>query len=272
MADTYELRPMTIGELLDRAFTIYRRRFVLLAGIAAVAQVVPLVGLSALALMPPRPSMAGTVLLVATALLTVLLVAVAYLFSQAAAVQAVSALVLGEDISIVEAYRRTRGGIARLVGLLVLMGLGILGGYVMCIVPSIIFGLYWSVAIPALVLERLAPMDAMKRSWNLVRGHGGRAFVLALLYVAVSLAAALVLAVPAQVPLWISTSHGQVSPALGVLGQVGSSVANVISSSLWNIMICLFYYDLRIRKEGFDVEHLLGHLGGESAQEPPPIG
>jgi len=37
-----DLRPLTIGEILDRTFTIYRRHFLLFIGITAVPQILVL--------------------------------------------------------------------------------------------------------------------------------------------------------------------------------------------------------------------------------------
>src|ERR1700754_1955505 len=41
-APAYDLRPLTLGELLDRTFALYRSRFWLFAGIAAVSGVINL--------------------------------------------------------------------------------------------------------------------------------------------------------------------------------------------------------------------------------------
>jgi hypothetical protein len=56
-----------------------------------------------------------------------------------------------------------------LVGLLV--GLTVLGGLILLIVPGLIFGVWFSQAAYAVVDEDLGPVDAMKRSRNLVRNR-----------------------------------------------------------------------------------------------------
>jgi len=63
-------------------------------------------------------------------------------------------------------------------GLLALLGLGLM-------VLLVFLGARLAVAIPALVLERLDPMSAMRRSWNLVRGSTWR--VIGIVYLAVLL-------------------------------------------------------------------------------------
>src|SRR5260370_38442849 len=50
-----DLRPLSIGELLDRTFSLYRRNFLLFIGISAIPQLLVLaMRLSQTALMPAR--------------------------------------------------------------------------------------------------------------------------------------------------------------------------------------------------------------------------
>src|SRR5260370_21458674 len=52
---TLDLRPLSIGELLDRTFSLYRRNFLLFIGISAIPQLLVLaMRLAQTALMPAR--------------------------------------------------------------------------------------------------------------------------------------------------------------------------------------------------------------------------
>ncbi len=290
MAAAYELRPLTLGELLDRGFTIVRRHFVLLAGISLLPRVLPLALTAWTAtLTPPGARLVPETIPVMV--LVYVLVLAASLVAQAATVRAVSTLLLGEDTSIGRAYAQTRGSFARLVGFTFIAGLTALGIAVVCLLPGLVaagsshqflFGvllalgamaaavitivvmLGWSVAVPALLQEGLPAGVALRRSWALVAGHRGRAFVLGLIVVALIMAAAMASALPFQLMLRFGSVHGQGARALRVIVGVMPSLAGILVAPLGHTLNTLFYYDLRIRKEGFDVEHLLGRLGGAS--------
>ncbi len=80
---------------------------------------------------------------------------------------------IGDPVDAEASYRYgfKRLGSVLLVSLLV--GLAVLGGFILLIIPGIIFLVFLSVSIPALVVENRRGTDAMSRSWNLVKGHSG---------------------------------------------------------------------------------------------------
>ncbi len=102
----FELRPLSLGEALDRTFLLYRTRFLLFTGIGAAASVARLLA-SALELealralgasqLTPAVSATGSILVGAFTL-------AAYVLATAAMARAVLAVSLGEGTSIREAY------------------------------------------------------------------------------------------------------------------------------------------------------------------------
>ncbi|MGH6957808.1 MAG: hypothetical protein ACREEW_14175 [Caulobacteraceae bacterium] len=66
------------------------------------------------------------------------------------------------------------------VGILAAVGTGL--GYVLFIVPGVILSLVWSVAAPALVMERTGVLGALGRSRDLTRGHRGAILILAVIF------------------------------------------------------------------------------------------
>src|SRR5713226_9497194 len=99
-----DLRPLSLGEILDRTFTLYRRHFLLFVGVAAIPQVLVLgVTLTQVAIMSNSlPSVALNFAVLVFFLIVYLL---AYLFSQGGTIFAVSDLYLGRPTSIADSLR-----------------------------------------------------------------------------------------------------------------------------------------------------------------------
>ena len=135
-----DLRPLTLGELLDRSFSLYRHHFWLFVGIMALPS---LLGLSfglLVALFSPQPvspesveqvnpaEILGAVLwfgAVATGMLAVYFVT--YAVALGATTVAVSQLYTGRSTSIREAYAPLKGRVGRLAWLLLLVSARLIG-------------------------------------------------------------------------------------------------------------------------------------------------
>jgi MFS family permease len=137
---SFELRPLSMGELLDRSFSIYRRRPTLFLGIMAVPTVFALgLGLVVTLMTVGRPGFNGQPfdpnqlpspsliagLAVGYVVFTVLYGA-AYLLSLGATAAAVSSLYLDRETTIGDAYRHVHGMTGRLMLLGLLLSLRML--------------------------------------------------------------------------------------------------------------------------------------------------
>lgn len=109
---SYELRPLSLGELLDRTFAIYRSRFWLFAGIASMAAAVELVlsGLGRVALHASTSNVTTTNLVTIvigyTAALVYFLV---YAVTQAATSYALAETYLGRGTTVGSSFEAVRG-------------------------------------------------------------------------------------------------------------------------------------------------------------------
>jgi hypothetical protein len=140
---------------------------------------------------------------------------------------------------------------------------GILGGIAaFCVV--VWFSVMFSLAAPAVVLERQGPASALGRSWRLVRGTFWRVFGILLL-------AEIIVAVVSgvlQVPFTLAETFAGGSAGLFglggtpgatpgvaavIIGAVGSIVAGAVSRPVSAGVTVLLYLDLRMRKEGLDL-------------------
>ena len=273
-----DLRSLTLAELLDRSFTLYRNHFWLFAGITAIAQglvfivMLPFgywVGAAAVksaGMSPGKLVMAGGI----GGLLTL----VAYFASEVATIYAVSEIYLGRSVTIRQAYSRARGKIGRIVWLTVLTGLAVMGGMILLVFPGIyIFCRTW-VAVPAALLEDLPARSALNRSFALTKGDAGRIFIVLVLLILVGLTAASILQYPFQIAAGI-IKEGPFAQALTTMATLGSMMAQILVGPIGLITVALFYYDLRVRKEAFDLQMMLTTLPGLAAapavSAPPAI-
>jgi Membrane domain of glycerophosphoryl diester phosphodiesterase len=245
------LRPLTVGEILDTSFLLYRRHFGALATIALVCTGVPLV--LRLFLEASGGFFANLTLAVVYALSLVVL----NLVATGATVFVVSESYLGRPLSAGEALRRSTPYIGRIMICSLLMALVIGLGFLLFVIPAIILAVGLAVAIPAVVLEAGAsPSGALSRSWELTRGSRWRMFglgvtVVVLLYVPL-------VAITGLVALLLPSGGGPFGAmSLGVV--VAVAVGGVVQMFLYPLFYCVLtvtYYDLRVRKEGFDLELL----------------
>ena len=272
---TLDLRPLSIGELLDRTFSLYRRNFLLFIGIAAIPQLLVLgLQLVQIVLMPatasvPRPAASefqgassvlaagGAVGIFLLAIAAIVIYLIAYLFSQGGTVYAVSELYLGRATTIGQSLSRMRGELWSLFGVVFLNGLVTGLCFLLLIIPGIYMACRLCVCIPAALLENLGPRESLERSFRLTKDNAGRAFLILLLY-GVILYAALFLF---DIPMMIGVASAARDPVMvrvwTALMQVGNFIASVLVTPVFTIAASIFYFDLRVRKEAFDLQMMM---------------
>jgi hypothetical protein len=150
-----DLRPLTLGELLDRAFTLYRRHFWLFVGLMAIPSVFVLIltvgselmqlltrtNAAAFADVGPATLAAG---FVAAGLVVFLLIVgymVTYTVTLGATTLAVSEIYAGRTATIAGSYSRMRGQVGRLMLLILLIGLRLSGIAIGCLMAGGLVGL-----------------------------------------------------------------------------------------------------------------------------------
>jgi len=249
-------RPMGIGEILGTAFQLYQRHWRTLLAIAAVV-VVPFTLLQYLLGDQVRTrgeeTANGVVIETATwavgiaGLVAALAGVVMFLVLTGTITRAVAAEVAGEDPSLEQSYRFGFHRFWSVLLVSVLVGLAVVGGLILFIIPGIWIGIRLSVSIQALVVEGRRPTEAMGRSWALVGGHWWHAF--GTLIVA-GLLTGLVNAL-------ITTPFNQTS---WFLQAVVAAIATVITLPYGTLVGVLLYLDLRARKEQLTLERLRADL------------
>lgn len=283
MADI-DLRPMTLGELLDRTFSLYKKNFWLFAGIMTVPSLLTLIfqvvnsvlntplvkplspdaartGAAAV----PNPAAFGTFF--GEIFLFLFIFMIIYAMSHAATVFAVSDLYLGRETNIRSSYFRVWGKIFRVILVVFLTYLCIWAGLIFFIIPGIIVGCRIACGIPALMLEDRGPMNALNRSWELTKGFAFQIFVIFLMVVALTYAAAAIFTLPFTLMIFSAVKGGTVPFWPSMLQHLGSFISSVLVGPVGTIAYTLMYYNLRVRKEAFDLTHLMQSMD----QAPAPL-
>ncbi len=123
------------------------------------------------------------------------------------------------------------------------------------------------VVTPALMVERLGPVQAIRRSWRLVQNYWWRTFGMLLLLAVLGSAVAAGPAFLIRIIVLI------VTPRDLVMQQIVSGLVTVFISVLFIPIqltaVTLYYFDLRVRKEGYDLETALSQRYAMAPQLPP---
>jgi hypothetical protein len=148
-----------------------------------------------------------------------------------------------------------------LVGLLTLFGFMAVAGFALWMLLCV------SLAFPGCVVEKIDAGNALKRSFRLSKGTRGRIFVLYLLgavlgWICSMVATVIFAIVVALIPGMNSPQHAQTMGMTVIFVIYGSSFAmQAFTKPVYAIALMLFYYDQRIRNEGFDIEWMMERAG-----------
>lgn len=265
------LQEMGLGEILDTAIRLYRTNWRTLMGVVAIVMV-PFIFMQTFIgdLTTPQfnpfafdpeaevpeatPGFSG---------LGLLLTAVEYLivlpFITAAVARAAADVYLGEIPTVGTTYRFALSRIGSILWVSILYGFVVAGGSILLLIPGIYFFVALVFSPAAVVIEGARGVEALKRSRALSKGHWWKIFgTLILAYLLVS-----VLSVVFVMPFWIASFFA--GPVGWILVAIGSSIGNVLLVPFLTVIVILLYFDMRIRREGFDLSLMAREL------EPPRI-
>lgn len=274
-----DLHPMELGEILDGALTIFRRHLGLFVkvGIAALWLPVALTIYIQLA--------GGTEQHLVLFFVVQAIAGLAGLFLTAAAIRVISDSYMGRPPELREALSL---GMAKiwplfLVGLgkgiitvLLFAAIGIVaavaapamasggnGVAVIFVLIAVLSGCWfiafvlcgYAVTTPVVVLENLnSSFDAFGRSWDLTRGFKRKIFGIAVI-------SFLIVYLPIIVIGGLGGFFRLTSPVIGQAIEVFSAALPILVYPLFSCILTLMYYDLRVRREAFDLQILGQQLG-----------
>ena len=271
---TLRLRPLGFGELLDEVFRVYRRHFWLFVSIALVLALPTLVlqivsgqadqigftasllssamrGGGTLDSRPPDTNFAALGLLYVASIVLIP-------FLEGAITLAAIDLALGRPATLSSTFRQVLRRYWPLLGLALL---ALLLVPVFCCVPVFVWILVrWSVAVPVLLAERRGPVQAIQRSWELTRDNWWRLFGILVVVVLIqavlnSVLGFVALPIAIAIPFVSNVVRGAVAATVGTLG-------SALVTPILYLSVVLLYFDLRIRKESFDLDQLASQVPG----------
>jgi hypothetical protein len=302
------LRPLSIGELLDRAIRLYRRSFLTFVGIIALVQI-PLTLLSLIislatfsdtalqlqdpSYMPSDPfEMFGSQYwtgMAANAILSIISFVLLQGVATAALTRSVADHYLGKPIHFADAYTKIGNTWLRLIGALLLAFLCILGLVVWTIIPCIgwftgigLLAFFSAVIVPLIspiiVLEKQTALRAIRRAWDLTR----RRFWWVVGFVAVlSIFAQIVVTGPSVlITLLFNALSESIAEATSIymtfaIQTISQSLLTLFFSLIYTPLqltcLTLMYFDLRVRTEGFDLTLMASSAANEKVDSSQVI-
>jgi hypothetical protein len=171
-----------------------------------------------------------------------------------ATVRVVSEVYLGRTPLFGEAMRFAGSRFGTILGANIMSGFLTVLATLALVIPGIVVACGYSVAAEAAALESGSSSEALRRSWELTKGFRWRALGLGVVSIGLILV----------VYLGAGVLAGILGGVMGGLDVVLAVIAACVSLLIYPVISCVFtvfYYDLRVRKEGFDLEMLSRQLG-----------
>ena len=248
------LRPLGVGEILDTALAVYRQHAFSLWRIVAVVLALPaaLSGVIAVAQHQIENSndSGSDASLLALVLVTQLVALLATFLATAAAYRLVADAYMGRPVDPAASLRFGLRRFASVLWVSLLAGLGIIVGFFLFIVPAVYLAVCWSIAVPVLLGENLRGRRALSRSRALVRGRWWSCF--GVLIATVLLAVIVSLAFELVITAIVGDSNNE--PLLFFTGAITALITDTLVLPFQVAVTTVLYIDLRVRKEGFDVQ------------------
>jgi uncharacterized membrane protein len=233
-----------VGEVLSRSLTILMRN---------VAQFLPLTAIMALpdlalffpgltsGARPPDQVFTGTVILGLFASLILWLFL--YALTEAVVLYGSFQSLRNRPVRIGESFTKGLSRLFPIIGLSICVAIGVGFASLLFLVPGFMLMASWYVALPSCVVEGLGPFQSMSRSSTLTKGHRWKIFGIYIL---------------------IAIVGGVIENVLSRVLVVGGLAISVIGLMAWHalmgayqaIVVAVAYHDLRVAKEGVDIEHI----------------
>jgi hypothetical protein len=184
-------------------------------------------------------------------------------------------LIYGGYFSVVYFYLRPLGlfakggGAANPQSAVIFLGFSVLFILLLAfwLVYAILMGLRYALAVPACVVEKLTARNSLRRSIQLSQGSRGRIFVLGLLIIVIQIGLVLLTQSPFMVAMF--KLHGILPAWVRIVQQIVGFFTNTFIGPMYATGLTLFYYDQRVRKEGFDIEWMMQAAGLTPPERAP---
>jgi hypothetical protein len=257
------LGPRSLLDILAETFKIYRRNPLRLLVIVAIVETVlrlvwSIPDFSGLTPSTPEGGTASLTHLIPIGIMLAVASIMGLSLMQGALIHAISEQYLRQSITIGRAFRFAWERLAALAGAMILalfVATGIVVasiGFTVRISPdvgyvfvaagfcvSLYFMVRWSFILQVVLLEGLGPLAALSRSSALVKRNWWRVMNMTIIIGIITVG---------------------ISIILGRIPTIGPTLGSILSTPVFVIGITLLYYDLRVRKEEYNLDSLAGEL------------
>ena len=148
----------------------------------------------------------------------------------------------GKRATVGESLRWVLGLVFPIIGISIVATLGIFAGLLLFVVPGLILLTMWWIAVPAAVAERTGVGASLRRSAELTSGYRWQVFgILISVYV---------------VQMLLEFVADGVFGGVEILGTLFTLLISLFMLVLYAVVSAVIYHDLRILKDGVDVEDI----------------
>ncbi len=275
------LRPLGVGEILDGAVKTMTRYAVVMFGLTAILVTIGQVIATGTQLPTAdvmfdpatmdtgTEGMAGWITgqLIAAAIYGLVTIVLLGMLTTV-----VKSAVLGDRITIGETWAAARPHLLRILGLYLL---GVVAGITLIAIVVGGFLVHWavglvavlaalalvvwvgvlvSVSVPALVFEKTGVITAIQRSIALVRGTWWRVLGVLLLLMLIVFGISLIFMIPFSIIGGIAGIAADSNIPVLIISAIGGILLSIVVTPFSTAATSLLYVDLRMRKEGLDIE------------------
>lgn len=289
------LRPLSFGEILDGAFSLYRRNFVTFAVTALIPTGLMIAGFAlmggaGIAAMSSEGTPASVGPAMYAGLVVMVVALVGFMVMYGALTRQAAQSYTGQPTSVGDGMRAGLRSVLPLLGAAIIawiglvvavFGVALVGGIIGAVVGQLgtaiamLAGLVMVVVfvgaglgavamlfavLPAIVVEGAGPLRALERSFELARGALGRVVGLMVVTLVITY-------LPMIAIMWMTGSFAQFanpqavpSPTQFMTQQVLAMGVSVFTGPFMMAVIVLLYFDRRVRTEGLDVQMMTDRL------------
>jgi hypothetical protein len=239
----YEIRAMSLGEVLDTAFRLVRDHAAILLGISLTVTVPSQLFI----LLIGNATAEDTATLIVGILGLAIFMLVVSPVAGAAITHAIGKVYLGQTVSYGASLSVGFKLLMRLMGTAFLMVLVLIPAFALLILPGLYLIFAYMLVYQVIVIEGSAGWAALKRSYELTKENMLRVFGVYLVSMVLMMVVSGVLhLVSAQIPY---------------ASFVIDSLVQAVLTAYMSAALVVLYFDIRCRKEAFDLEHLAGRVG-----------
>jgi hypothetical protein len=247
---TLPTEPQTIGNILDSGFRLYFRSFKHIALFALIMALVGLVpsllfntsdptGVEALANLP----LLYGYLMIASIINFIFIVAM---------IHRMNSLTTGQLSDIGSSLGIGLRKFLPMFAMSLLYGLAVLAGTILLIIPGIFLSVAFILAHIALVTENRGPIDALGRSWELVKNNWWRTFIIISVAFFIYMMLYSVFAMIYGISIAMSGPEAFAEYAFYL--DAGGALVNLFCYPMLIAIMLAQFNDLRLRREGGDLE------------------